>query len=80
MDLYIRCAAKIDGADKTILVFLIKATAARNKISLSYHGVCGLYFLAVVFTATIVMKEQEPAVTFTVTYTKTSRAENLDMS
>ena len=33
--------------------FLIKTTATRNEIALSYHRVRGLYFLAVVFVATI---------------------------
>ena len=32
---------------------LIKTTAARNEVALSYHRVRGLYFLAVVFAATI---------------------------
>ena len=31
-----------------------KTTAAQNEVALSYHGVCGLYFLAVVFVTTIV--------------------------
>ena len=30
-----------------------KTTAAQNEVALSYHKVCGLYFLAVVFAATI---------------------------
>ena len=35
-------------------VFLTKTTAARNEVTLSYHSVRGLYFLAVVFATTIV--------------------------
>ena len=33
---------------------LTKATAAQNEVALSYHGLCGLYFLVFVFAATIV--------------------------
>ena len=32
-----------------------KTTAAQNEVALSYHNVRGLYFLAVVFTVTVVM-------------------------
>ena len=35
-------------------ILLTKTTAAQNEIALSYHRVRGLYFLAVVFAATIV--------------------------
>ena len=35
-------------------IVFTKTTAARNAVALSYHSVCGLYFLAVVFAATIV--------------------------
>ena len=35
-------------------IFLTKTTAAQNKVLLSYHRVRGLYFLVVVFAATIV--------------------------
>ena len=34
-------------------IILTKTTAAQNEVVLSYHRVCGLYFLAVVFEATI---------------------------
>ena len=44
-------------SNKTLLVNLLhfsqKTTAARNGVALSYHRVRGLYFLAVVFAATI---------------------------
>ena len=32
---------------------LAKTTAAQNEVALSYHKVRGLYFLAVIFLATI---------------------------
>ena len=35
-------------------MLLTKTTAAQNEVALSYHSVCGLYFMAVVFAATIV--------------------------
>ena len=35
-------------------IFLTNITAAENEVALSYHRVRGLYFLAVVFVATIV--------------------------
>ena len=38
-----------------LIIRLTKITAAQNEVSLSYHRVRGLYFLAVVFTATIVI-------------------------
>ena len=41
-----------------ILIFPTKTTAAQNEVALSYHKVRGLYFLAVVFEATIVDEEQ----------------------
>ena len=34
---------------------LTKITAARNEVALSYHVVRGLYFLAVIFAAIIVL-------------------------
>ena len=34
-------------------ILLSKTTAARNGVALSYHSVRGLYFMAVVFAATI---------------------------
>ena len=36
----------------------LKTTAARNRVALSYHSVRGLYFLAVVFAATIIHLEK----------------------
>ena len=38
---------------RIIYILLTKTTAARNEVALSYHKVRGLYFLAVVFEATI---------------------------
>ena len=35
------------------ITLLIKTTATQNEVALSYHIVRGLYFLAVVFVATI---------------------------
>ena len=37
-----------------LYILLTKTTAAQNEVMLSYHSVHGLYFLAVVFVATIV--------------------------
>ena len=34
-------------------ILLAKTTAAQNEVALSYHKVCELYFLAVVFVANI---------------------------
>ena len=39
---------------KLSIILLIKTTAAQNEVALSYHSMRGLYFLAVVFAATIV--------------------------
>ena len=36
------------------LYFSQKETAAQSEVALSYHGLDGLYFLVVVFVATIV--------------------------
>ena len=36
-------------------ILLTKTTAAQNEVALSYHRVRGLYFLAVVFVATILL-------------------------
>ena len=36
------------------LLFSLKTTAAQNEVSLSYHRVRGLYFLAAISSATIV--------------------------
>ena len=38
------------------VILLIKTTAARNEVALSYHRVRGQYFLAVVFVANTVTK------------------------
>ena len=35
------------------VILLTKITAEQNEVTLSYHNVRGLYFLAVVFVATI---------------------------
>ena len=35
---------------------LTKITVAQNKVALSYHRVRGLYFLAVIFASTIVLR------------------------
>ena len=37
-----------------MIILLTKTTAAQNEVALSYHRVRGLYFMAVVFAATIV--------------------------
>ena len=37
---------------------LTKTTAAQNEVALIYHSVRGLYFLAVVFVATIICSRQ----------------------
>ena len=42
---------------KHFVYFSQKLTAARNGVALSYHRVRGLYFLAVVFVATIVLSK-----------------------
>ena len=38
-----------------LTILLTKTTAARNGVALSYHRVRGLYFLAVVFAAIILL-------------------------
>ena len=38
-------------------ILLTKTTAAQNEVAFSYHEVRGLYFLAVVFEATIVLMD-----------------------
>ena len=43
--------------DVDIIIVLIKTTAARNGGALSCHSVRGLYFLTVVFAATIYYSE-----------------------
>ena len=42
-----------------INIFLTKTTAAKNEVALSYHRVRVLYFLAVVFAATIISSTKE---------------------
>ena len=42
--------------DDYLVTLLTKITAAKNEVALSYHRLRGLYFLAVVFAATIVAK------------------------
>ena len=37
------------------MTVLVTKTAAQNKITLSYHRVRGVYFLAVVFAATMII-------------------------
>ena len=39
--------------DKKIIILLTKTTAAQTEDALSYYRVRGLYFLAVVFVATV---------------------------
>ena len=39
---------------------LTKITAAQNEVALSYHKVRGLYFLAVIFAATIIWQDHRP--------------------
>ena len=36
-----------------IAILLTKVNFTQNKVALSYHGVRGLYFLAVIFAATV---------------------------
>ena len=38
-------------------ILLTKITATQNEVELSYHTVCGLYFLAVVFAVTILFMQ-----------------------
>ena len=38
-----------------ITILLIKTTATQNEVAHSYHRVRGLYFLAVVFAAILIM-------------------------
>ena len=38
---------------------LTKTTAAQNEVAISYHRVRGLYFLAVVFVATIIILKSD---------------------
>ena len=37
-----------------IYILVTKTTAAQNEGALSYHRLCGLYFLAVVFVAAVI--------------------------
>ena len=41
-----------------ITILLTKASAAQNEVALSYHGMRGLYFLAVIFAATITSSKE----------------------
>ena len=45
------CYRKFFYSSRTIL--LIKITAAQKEVTLSYYKVCELYFLPVIFAATI---------------------------
>ena len=49
-----RTRSDLDHTYTYIYILPTKTTAARNGVALSYHSVHGLYFLAVVFVATIV--------------------------
>ena len=40
-------------------MLLTKTTVAENEVLLSYHRVRGLYFLAVVFAATIIVQNED---------------------
>ena len=46
-----------DKSYSNITIHLTKTTAAQNAVALSYHTVRGLYFLAVVFAATIATRQ-----------------------
>ena len=50
---YINYINYIKYTEPSITILLTKTTAARNGVALSYHSVRGLYFLAVVFAATV---------------------------
>ena len=39
-----------------IIILLTKTTAAQNEVALSYYRMRGLYFLTVIFAATILLK------------------------
>ena len=51
--LIILCCFKYQSRKHEKTIHLIKTTAAQNEVALSYHRVRGLYFLAVVFVATM---------------------------
>ena len=40
-------------------IFLTKITAVQKDVALSYNRIRGLYFLAVIFAATILLKTRE---------------------
>ena len=42
-------------SSKEICIFLSKIAAAQNEVAFSYHGVQGLYILADIFAAIIIM-------------------------
>ena len=41
------------SSEATNIIVLTKTTAAQNEVALTYHRVCGLYFLTVVFVGSI---------------------------
>ena len=44
---------RIDVQELLLTILLTKTTSSQNVVALSYHKVLGLYFVAVVFAATI---------------------------
>ena len=57
---YYQCAVSVTSNSFRLnsehrYILLTKTTAVQNKVALSYHRVRGLYFLAIVFAATIVV-------------------------
>ena len=55
---------------------LAKTTATQNVVALSYHRGRGLYFLAVIFAATIVLIIALIKITSNILLTKTTAAKN----
>ena len=51
------CVKRVVYSLCIINILLIKTTAAQNEVALTYHRVRGLYFLAVIFAATIYIVE-----------------------
>ena len=45
----------------TITILLTKITDAQNEVALSYHRVRGLYFVAIIFAATIKFNRSIPS-------------------
>ena len=39
-----------------IIIFFTKITVAQNEVVQSYHRLCGLYFVAVIFAGPIIVK------------------------